>query len=92
LYIELTVTSLDNTHDIDVEAVKDKIFETVEYGIYDPADLTEITTIVKEFDPYVVVTAGGVSGDDITYEPFLYPTTVQRKWVISVSRISITVV
>ena len=92
LYIKLTVTSLDNTHDIDVEAVKERIFEAVEYGVYAPADLTEITTIVKEFDPYVVVTAGGVSGDGVTYEPFLYPTTVQHKWIISVSRISITVV
>jgi uncharacterized phage protein gp47/JayE len=92
LYIDLTVTSLDNTHDIDEEYLKEQIFEQVEYGIYEPSDTTEITALLKTLDPYVVVTDAGVSGDDVTYEPFLYPDTVQHRWIISTTRINITVV
>lgn len=92
LHMKFTVTSLTPLHAIDAEYLKNKIFEQIVYGIYQPADLTAITTLLKSLDPLIVVTTGGVSGDDVTYESYLYPDTIQTRWLVSTSRIDFTVI
>lgn len=92
LWIELTITSIDPAHLIDDAYIKNQIFDRVVYNIYEPADYTEITTIVKTIDPLAVVLSGGVSTDNITFSPFLYPATLAGRFIISTARISITVV
>lgn len=92
LYISLTVTSIDPAHTIDDEYLKAQIYEGIVYTIYQPADFTAITTLVKQLDPLAVVTAGGVSDHAGDYEGFLYPGTIQTRWLISTTNISITVV
>lgn len=92
LWIKLTVTSLDPTHLIDDTYLETELFNRITYGIYEPADYTEITTLVKQLDQYAVVTTGGVSMDNITYSAFLYPPTLAGRFILSTTRITITVV
>jgi uncharacterized phage protein gp47/JayE len=92
LYIEITVQSIDPLHAIDDNYIKNAIYDNFSYIIYQPSDFTAITTWVKEFDPLAVVLSGGVSDHAGDYDPFLYPSTVASKWVMSVARIIVTVV
>jgi uncharacterized phage protein gp47/JayE len=92
LYISLTITSLDSNHLIDPDYLKQVIYDSIVYTIYQPADYTAITTVVKEADPNAVVTSGGVSKDNITFSPFLYPTLLNGRFLNSIPRITITVV
>ena len=92
LYMALTITSIDPLHAIDDEWLKNQIFEQISYGIYDPADFTAITTVVKTLDPLAVVTAGGVSLTAGSYVGFVYPSSIQNRFIISTTRIVITVV
>jgi uncharacterized phage protein gp47/JayE len=92
LWVELTVTSIDPSHLIDAAYIENQIFERVVYGIYEPADYTEITTVVKTIDPLAVVLSGGVSIDNITFDPFLFPATLAGRFILSTARITILVV
>lgn len=92
LYMSLTITSKDAAHTIDDEYLKQQIFEQIVLKIYEPADFTAITTVVKTLDPLAVVTAGGVSKTAGSYVGFVYPTTIQNRFLLSTTRIAITVV
>lgn len=92
LWINLTVTSIEPGHLIDDVYLETELFNRITYGIYQPADYTEITSLIKELDQYAVVTTGGVSLDNITYAPFLYPPTLAGRFVLSTTRINITVI
>lgn len=92
LYITLTIQSIKPSHIIDATYLKQVIYNQVVYGIYEPSDYTEITTVVKEADPLAVVLSGGVSIDGITYSPFLYPSTLAGRFLLSISRITIITV
>jgi len=92
IYIEMTVESIKPTHTIDTEYLKQVVYDSIVYGIYEPADYTEITTVIKQADPLAVVLSGGVSLDDITYVPFLYPTTLAGRFLLSLNRINIIAV
>lgn len=92
LYIALTITSKDVNHTIDDEYLKQKIFEGIVLKIYEPADYTAITTLVKTLDPLAVVTAGGVSKTAGSYVGYIYPSTIQKRFILSTTRIAITVV
>lgn len=92
LYASLTITSLDPAHAIDDEWLKQQIFANILYKIYQPADFTAITTLVKTLDPLAVVTAGGVSKTAGSYVGYVYPTSIQNRFIMSTTRIAITVV
>lgn len=92
LYIQLTVTSLEPTHIIDEEYLKEYLFDNLNYLIYEPADFTTITALVRDADQFAVVANGGVSNDGITYEPYLYPSSIASRFLVSTSRINIIVV
>ena len=90
LYISLHILSLDVNHSIDADYLKQAIFDGIQYSIYEPADYTAITTLVKTKDPLAVVTTGGVSTTAGSYQGFIYPTSIQHKFVVSKARIEIT--
>jgi uncharacterized phage protein gp47/JayE len=91
LYIELTIVSLDpSVHTIDEDFIKKAIYDGVTYGINQTADFTAISAVVKAADPYAVITAGGVGDDGMTYASLLVAPTIDARWVISTTRISIT--
>lgn len=90
LYISFTVQSITGGT-IDETYLKQAIYDAITYGINEVADSSAIASIVKLADPTVVITVCEVSGDDVTYEPFLSPSTIDGRFVISTDRISITV-
>jgi uncharacterized phage protein gp47/JayE len=92
LYIRMTLTSLDSTHLIDPDYIKQQLYDTISYTIYEPADFTTITAQVRATDQYAVVVDGGVSYDGITYESYLYPSSIASRFLVSEARINIIVV
>jgi uncharacterized phage protein gp47/JayE len=92
LYIDVTIQSIDPLHTIDDNYIKNSIFKNFSYITYQPADFTAITTWIKEFDSLAVVISGGVSDHAGDYTSFLYPSTVASKWIMSTTRINVTVV
>lgn len=92
LYISLTITSLKSTHTIDDTYLKNAIYNQIFYKIYEAADFTAITTLVKTLDPLAVVVTGGVSKTAGSYTGYIYPTTIQNRFILSLSRITISVV
>lgn len=92
LYIRMTLTSLEPTHLIDENYIKEYLYNNISYTIYEPADFTTITAAVRAADQYAVVVDGGVSYDGITYESYLYPQDIAGRFLVSESRIDIIVV
>jgi uncharacterized phage protein gp47/JayE len=92
LHIRMTLTSLESTHLIDENYIKQYLFDNISYTIYEPADFTTITAAVRAADQYAVVVDGGVSYDGITYESYLYPQSIAGRFLVSESRIDIIVV
>jgi hypothetical protein len=97
LYVRMTITSIDPAHAPDTIYLANQIYQRISYSIYQPADFTAITTLVKELDPLVVVVGSGGGGTDGvcatnggTYVPYLYPASVKNRWLLSVNRINIT--
>jgi uncharacterized phage protein gp47/JayE len=92
LHIRMTLTSLEPTHLIDENYIKQYLFDNISYTIYQPADFTTITAAVRTADQFAVIVNGGVSYDGVTYESFLYPQTIAGRFLVSESRIDIIVV
>lgn len=92
LYIELTITPLNGSHAIDSSFLKQQIYDGIKYSIHQKADYSAIASLVKTVDPLAVIIDGGVSEDDVTYYPFMSPSTIASIWIISTARITITVV
>jgi hypothetical protein len=69
LYVKMTLASIDPDHTPDTTYVAERILAQVSYKIFDSADFTAITALVKSLDPLLVVTAGGVAG------PYPYKAT-----------------
>lgn len=92
LFIRLTITTVDAEHVVDESYIANGIYAGVTYGIYQPSDISEIVAKVKELDPLAVVTIADVSVDEENWEAFLYPSTIQSRFLLSVDRITITVI
>lgn len=92
LYIAATVTSTRADHTPDETYLAAQIADQITYKIYEVADFTAISALIKTVDPYAVITAGGVSDIAGSYIPYKYPETLQHRWSIDTARIAITVV
>jgi uncharacterized phage protein gp47/JayE len=62
LYIKLVTGSIDPAHTPDTTYIAAQLLALLSYNIYQSADFTAITALVKSLDPLCVVTAGGVAG------------------------------
>lgn len=92
LWVSMAVESLDPTQPLDATAIKNLIYNNTTYGINEPADYTELTTLVKNAFPQAVVLQGGVGFNNVTFSPFIYPTSIAGIFALSLNRILITVV
>jgi uncharacterized phage protein gp47/JayE len=92
LYLAASLTSVDPAHTVDGTWLANQVLAEFVYKIYQPADFTAITAFIKELDPLAVLVAGGVSGNGSEFYNFLYPTTVQKRWILSLNRIDFVVV
>lgn len=88
LYIFLRLESIESGS-IDNDAVKDGIVAAYELGIYDPADITTITSLIKDIDPTLVVTECLVSKDKVTYGSSVLPSSKKNKFTLTAANISI---
>lgn len=92
LYIDLTLTTFDPNFTIDSAFIKQSIVDNIEYGIYQPADYSQIAAHIKSIDPNTVIVEGGVGGSSSPTDSYAYPSTKDRRWILATSRITITVV
>ncbi len=92
VYIQMTITSLDPEYTPDGATVAQYIFDNINYRIGDPADISQITCIVKEFNPNIVVQGAGLGIGSYDTEEFIYPTTLDSRFILNVANMDITVV
>lgn len=92
LYLDFTITSIDPLHTVDDGALIAAIYAQLTYGIYEPADTSAIIILIKTLDPLAVITDAQASDNGSDWEPFLYPSTIQSRWVLDPARITISVV
>lgn len=88
LYLQFNLTSLSGGF-IDYTNVVEQVTARYLFGIYEAADITTLSKIIKEINPDLVATDMGVSSDGISYSDILYPDDKKSKWVISQSNIDI---
>lgn len=96
LWIQITVSAIDDDDVIDVDAIKDGIVEKLTPGVYDTVNITELGTIVQEIDQnaYIVPTVG--DGFALTepgpYTNTLTPSAKNKRFVVSADRIEVVVI
>lgn len=74
---------------IDNDNVKTKLAAALSLGIYDPADITTITSLVHDIDPGLIVTSCAVSGDGVSWADSVYPQSKKHKFVLTAENIGI---
>lgn len=89
LYIKIFVTSKLSGHIIDPDSIKNFLFEKLSYKIYQAADFTEITSLVKQSDEYAVITSGGVGKTSDMFFSYVYPTSYAGRFLVSLSNITV---
>jgi uncharacterized phage protein gp47/JayE len=92
LYIDINISSVTSAHVIDDDYIKALIYDNFTYGINEIADFTAITTFIKNDDPLAVINSGGVSASADSYQAYLAPATIDKRWVVATARIAVTVV
>lgn len=92
LFIDMVVTSLDPEYTPNGSLIAQYIFDNISYKIGDPADISEITCIVKEFNSNIVVQNAGLDIDAYGNNEFIYPTTLDSRFILNVANMDITVV
>jgi len=92
LHISMTVSSYDSKHSIDNSFLKETIYEQISYGINEIADFTKIISVVKAADPFAIVSSGGVgvTGGTGASHPYLAPSAINNRWIISTTNITIS--
>ncbi len=88
LYMQFHAATIDGSS-VDTAALKSAIVAQYLLGIYEPADISSITALIKEIDPNLVISSLGVSNVAAYYTTIKYPTVKKNKWVLATSRISI---
>jgi uncharacterized phage protein gp47/JayE len=92
LYLNISVTSMDVAHSVDPTYLANQILSNFVYKIYEAADISAVTAFIKGLDALAVVVDAGFSVDDTTWHSYIYPSSVQNRFVLSLGRIVITVV
>ncbi len=88
LYIQFHAAAIDGSS-IDTTALKNAIVSNYLLGIYQPADISTLTALIKVLDPNLVISSAGVSNVAAYYTTIKYPTVKKNRWVLAASRISI---
>lgn len=88
LYIYFHLESISSGN-IDNTAIQEGIVEAYKLGIYDPADITSIISIIHELDPTLIVLQCAVSTDRVTWSNSVYPASKITKFVLTEANISI---
>jgi len=94
LYIDLTMQSISpsdySIDDAEKTAMKAYIASNVKYSINQKADYSAIAAKLKSEYPYAVITSGWVGITGATGAAFIVPSTIDKRFVVDSTRISIT--
>lgn len=92
LFIQMVLTSKDDNYIPDPVVVAQYIFDNKMFKIGDPADISELTCIVKEFNDNIVVQDAGLGIDAYGTDEFIYPPTLDGRFLLNVANMDLTVV
>ena len=92
LFIQMVLTSKDDNYIPDPVVVAQYIFDNKMFKIGDPADISELTCIVKEFNDNIVVQDAGLGIDAYGSDEFIYPPTLDGRFLLNVANMDLTVV
>jgi uncharacterized phage protein gp47/JayE len=96
LYVTMVLTSLSTLHVIDAAQIiyiKQSLFDGKQYKIYEIADFTALSVLLKSIDPLAVIVSGGVCKTvGGTYVPLLATTGINYRFIMSTSKMIITAV
>ena len=88
LYIEFHLDAIGGS--FDAEAIKAALVAAYTFTINQYADISTLSDLVRQINPNVVVSEAGVSNDDSAFPAIVYPTTKNRKFVLSAENITIS--
>ncbi len=89
LYLQFKLDVI-NAGTIDPDAIKQYLVDNWKFDIYQEADITTMAEFIRQANPNVVVSEAGVSNDGSTYDILEYPTTKQKKFILTANHIDIT--
>jgi uncharacterized phage protein gp47/JayE len=89
LYIRCTIT-VASGGTIDTASIKNSIVENIFYTIGQSATVDEIVCFIKMLNNAYRITLAGISINNSTWLEIIEPTTIQHKFVLDVSRITIS--
>ena len=89
LYLKASLVAI-NGGSIDLAAIKTALVNTWLFKINEEADITSLDARIKAINPNVVCSSLGVSADGTTWVNLLSPTVKKNKFVLDVSRITLT--
>lgn len=92
LFISMTVTSKDDDYTPDGNALKQFIFDNIIYKIGESADISAITAVVKQFNENIVVQNAGLGIGNYGSAEFIYPPTLDGRFILNVANMDILVV
>ena len=89
LYIDLTISTIYGGATADADYIRQQLLARLSYGIYEPAEVTYIVSLIKWVDPTLVVTNEGVGTNGTDWDDIVYPTTKKDRFVLASTRIRI---
>ena len=88
LYIKFHLTSIDYGS-IDTALIQNSLVSDYVFSIYEPADITTITSLVHAIDPTLIVSGCQVSTDSLNWYNSVLPTHKKNKFLLTAAQITI---
>lgn len=88
LYIKFHLDSI-NSGSIDNNLVKNGLVNNYVFTIYQPADITTVTSLIHDIDPTLIVSSCQVSKDNVNFFNSVLPTSKKNKFVLTTAQITI---
>lgn len=89
LYIDLTISTIYGGASPDADNIRQRLLQSLSYGIYEPAEVSYIVSLIKWIDPTLVVTSEGVGVNGTDWYDIKYPTLKKNRFALASTRIKI---
>jgi len=95
LYIKMELTSAIEGYTIDEEGIRNYLVEQSSFRINAPADASYFTTLVKQFDPNVVISSSEVgkyvlpTDPSPTFSSFVFPNVKKERFLLLTTNIDL---
>ncbi len=88
LYIKFHLDSI-NSGSIDNNFIKNGLVSNYIFTIYEPADITTITSLIHKLDPTLIVSQCQVSIDSLNWYNSILPSSKKNKFLLTAGQITI---